>query len=239
MTLPWLDPDNIGFPPLESALADPNGLLAVGGALSPAWLLTAYSHGIFPWYEEGQPILWWAPDPRLVIYPEHFHASKSLKKLVKKNPYVLTMDRDFPAVMTACAAPRENSQGTWITPDMLAAYKTLHGQGHAHSVEVWDGDKLVGGLYGIAIGQVFFGESMFSRRDNTSKLAMYYLVRQLQAWNYALIDCQVDSPHLRRLGATEIPRHEFARKIHQYTALAPEPGTWHFDEDLDLTDDAF
>jgi leucyl/phenylalanyl-tRNA--protein transferase len=230
MTLPWLDPERIAFPPAEAALADPNGLLAAGGALSADWLQAAYRRGIFPWYEEGQPILWWNPDPRLVLFPDRLHVSRSLQKLIRKSPYVLTMDKDFPAVMAACAAPRRDSAGTWITAEMEQAYTELHRRGMAHSVEVWQGETLVGGLYGVALGRVFFGESMFSRRDNASKLAFVALVEQLQAWGFSLIDCQVDSEHLRSLGAEEIARHHFLELLDSETTLASKPGPWQFEQ---------
>ncbi|MCI5107608.1 MAG: leucyl/phenylalanyl-tRNA--protein transferase [Pseudomonadales bacterium] len=230
MTLPWLDPDQIAFPPADAAMEDPNGLLAAGGALNADWLQAAYRRGIFPWYEQGQPILWWSPDPRLVLFPEQLHVSRSLRKLIRKSPYVLTMDKDFPAVMAACAEPRRDSDGTWITPEMEQAYTQLHHRGLAHSVEAWQEDELVGGLYGVALGRVFFGESMFSRRDNASKLAFVALVEQLKAWGFELIDCQVDSEHLRSLGAEEISRQQFLSLLDTQTALATKPGPWQFEQ---------
>lgn len=237
MPLPWLDPEHPAFPAPETALRDPNGLLAAGGALSPDWLTLAYRHGIFPWFEEDQPILWWSPDPRLVLFPQHLHLSRSLRKLIRKNPYVLTMDRDFSSVVDACAGPRQGAGGTWITDHMRDAYQTLHVRGLAHSVEVWDGNRLVGGLYGVALGKVFFGESMFSRQSNTSKLALAWLVSQLRAWGFALIDCQVSSPHLRSLGAEEISRARFNDYLDRYATVASTPGSWQFDEALKVIDD--
>ena len=236
MSLPWLDPHSIGFPPVEQALAEPDGLLAAGGDLTPEWLLSAYQQGIFPWYEEGQPILWWSPDPRLVLRPEALHVSRSLRKLLRKQTYRVTMDRDFPGVIAACAEPRRESSGTWITDDMQAAYCRFHEVGYAHSVEVWEGAELVGGLYGVAIGEIFFGESMFSRQTDTSKVAMVYLARQLQCWGYRLIDCQVASPHLRSLGAVEIPRREFLLELNRNATIASKPGSWQLDERLNVID---
>jgi leucyl/phenylalanyl-tRNA---protein transferase len=213
MPLPWLDEEIIGFPPLEMALDEPNGLLAAGGRLEVDWLLCAYSQGIFPWFEAGQPILWWSPDPRLVLTPKTIKISKSLGKLVKKHSYEVSFDTSFSEVIQQCAESRRRGDGTWITEDMQAAYIALHEAGYAHSVEIWAGGDLVGGLYGIALGKVFFGESMFSKEDNTSKLALVYLTRQLELWGFELIDCQVTSEHLLTLGAVEIPRAEFIKKV--------------------------
>jgi len=221
MPLPWLDSPQTSFPDIDLALSDPNGLLAAGGDLSPQRLLQAYSSGIFPWFEEGQPVLWWSPDPRMVLYPEDLRISKSLQKSLTKAQYKVTLDEAFPRVIACCAMPRGSSSGTWITPDMQSAYTTLFEAGHAHSVEVWRDEALVGGLYGVAIGQVFFGESMFSFESNTSKIALAYLVKQLQRWNYKLIDCQVSSEHLESLGAVEISRGEFREQL---ALLLPEPG---------------
>lgn len=221
MPLPWLDSPRTSFPDIDLALSEPNGLLAVGGDLSPQRLLQAYSQGIFPWFEEGQPLLWWSPDPRMVLFPEDLRVSKSLQKTLKTSTYTVTMDRAFAEVIAACAAPRGDSPGTWITEAMQLAYTELFRAGHAHSVEVWRGDELVGGLYGVAIGHVFFGESMFSVESNTSKIALVNLVKQLQQWNYKLIDCQVSSEHLESLGAVEISRNEFRGHLQ---ALLAEPG---------------
>ncbi len=207
--LPWLDTHTLDFPPVERALRDPDGLLAAGGDLRPERLLAAYRAGIFPWYEEGQPILWWSPDPRTVVEPEQVHVSRSMRKLLKHCPFTITTDRDFSAVMNACAAPRAAATGTWITAHMLDAYEHLHRLGVAHSVEVWQDQKLVGGLYGLALGHVFFGESMFSRVNNASKSGFICLARHLQRWGFQLIDGQVASEHLFSLGAREIPRRQF------------------------------
>lgn len=225
MPVPWLDPHTIGFPDVDTALDEPNGLLAAGGALTANWLLEAYPQGIFPWFSEGDPILWWAPDPRLVLYPEHLRVSRSLRKFVKNNPYELYINRDFEAVITHCGATREQSTGTWITPDMAAAYNELHRLGFAHSVEVWEDDTLVGGLYGVAVGKVFFGESMFSRVTNASKLALVGLVQQLKDWQFELIDCQISSEHLVSLGAEEISRAQF-RDILQRASQGAETQPW-------------
>ena len=205
-----LDPNNLDFPPTEQALDEPNGLLAFGGDLSPERLIAAYRRGIFPWYDASQPILWWTPSPRMVLFPERVHISRSLQKRFKRNEFTLRYDRQFEKVMQLCATvPRAGQQGTWITPEMLAAYSTLHQRGVAHSVEVYRQGELVGGLYGLAIGRVFFGESMFSLCSDASKIAMVSLARRLQQWGFSLIDCQVSSPHLFTMGAEEITREQF------------------------------
>jgi len=232
MSLPWLDSNSVAFPPVESALSEPNGLLAAGGDLSIAWLLCAYRQGIFPWYELGQPILWWSPDPRLVLFPECLRVSKSLRKFLKKHRYIITFDNHFSEVMSQCAAAREGSSGSWITEDMQAAYIELHKAGIAHSIAVHSGSELVGGLYGVALGKVFFGESMFSKEPNTSKLALVYLVRHLQHWNFELIDCQISSEHLISLGATQISRNEFLKKIQHLVAFKGRTGFWKLDRKL-------
>lgn len=221
--LPWLDPDDreASFPPVELALKDPDGLLAVGGSLEPSWLLKAYREGIFPWYTEGQPILWWSPDPRAVLFPDRLRISRSLRKTLRRRPYRVTADTAFDHVVEACAGPRRDADGTWITPEMARAYERLHAQGAAHSVEAWAGDQLVGGLYGVAIGRVFFGESMFTRATDASKVAFVHLVCQLQAWGFGLIDCQLRSTHLERFGAETIPRARFNTLLERYCA---EPG---------------
>ncbi len=208
--LTLLDPNNPHvFPPVEEALDSPNGLLAIGGDLSPTRLLTAYQHGIFPWYNLGEPILWWSPNPRLVLFPEKLRISRSLRRTLQKGVFRVTFDQAFNQVIDACAAPRKQVEGTWITPEMKAAYSRLHELGYAHSVESWDQDGLAGGLYGVAIGRVFFGESMFYRRTDASKVAFVALVESLKRWQYALIDCQVRTAHLISLGAEEIPRTKF------------------------------
>ena len=213
ISIPWLSPDNYKFPDPSNALDDPNGLLAVGGDLSPDRILAAYHRGIFPWFNPGDPILWWSPSPRTVVYPDQLHLSKSLRKTLRQGVYRVTFDNCFRRVMAACAAPRTYADGTWISDEIIAGYSTLHERGLAHSVEVWRDDELVGGLYGIALGQIFFGESMFSRADNASKVGFAHLVRQLRKWDFQLIDCQVANDHLFSLGAVEIPREEFQRML--------------------------
>lgn len=208
--LTWLQRNRYEFPPLEKALRDPNGLLAAGGDLSAERLVAAYRHGCFPWFAEGQPILWWSPDPRTVLFPGEVHVSRSLSKVIRQGRYQVSFDQDFAAVITACAGPRSYADGTWITDAMQAAYLKLHQQGFAHSVEVREDGKLVGGLYGLAMGQLFFGESMFSHADNASKVGFATLVSHLQRWGFALIDCQMPTQHLHSFGARPIPRTEFA-----------------------------
>ncbi|MBT8146250.1 MAG: leucyl/phenylalanyl-tRNA--protein transferase [Gammaproteobacteria bacterium] len=222
----WLDPDRIGFPDTDQALTSPNGLLAAGGSLRPEWLIHAYQRGIFPWFEADQPILWWCPDPRMVLFPEELHVSRSLNKLIRNNPFQLSIDEDFAAVITACSEPRLKSEDTWITEELKAAYQTLHALGVAHSVEVWDKDRLAGGLYGVALGKVFFGESMFSRSSNSSKLALVFLVQHLRKWGYELIDCQVATGHLASLGAREIPRREFQVRLTELIGRQTRPAYW-------------
>jgi leucyl/phenylalanyl-tRNA--protein transferase len=197
------------FPPLDQALEDPAGLLAAGGDLSPARLVAAYARGIFPWYSPGQPVLWWSPDPRAVLFPEEFHCSRSLARTIRSGEFSVSDDRDFAAVIDGCAAPRAASPGTWITSDMRAAYLELHRLGHAHSVEVWRGGELAGGLYGVRLGEVFFGESMFSRARDASKVALAHLVSMCLRNNVAVIDCQLPSRHLASLGVRCIPRSQF------------------------------
>lgn len=204
-----LSDSSLAFPDISNALQEPNGLLAVGGDLSVERLLAAYQQGIFPWFERGQPILWWSPDPRMVLFPAELHLSRSLRRTLRKQPFTVSANRDFAGVIRGCAAPRDYTSETWITPAMQDAYLRLHDSGFAHSVEVREGDDLVGGLYGLDIGGVFFGESMFSRRDEASKIAFVYLVKHLQAWDYRLIDCQVSSEHLAGFGAREIDRNAF------------------------------
>ena len=227
----WIDPDNpdIYFPDVEHALQEPDGLLAVGGDLQPERLLYAYRNGIFPWYGPDQPILWWSPDPRLVLYPGQLHVSHSLAKTLRQQRFSVTFDQAFDQVIQACAAPRPGQAGTWITPEMQAAYIEMHRLGHAHSVECWQQGRLVGGLYGLAMGRVFFGESMFSHMTDASKVGFVTLVRQLERWDYRLIDCQVYTGHLERLGARMIARREFTRLLEKETwqsasqAWTPDP----------------
>ncbi|KWU49407.1 leucyl/phenylalanyl-tRNA--protein transferase [Pseudomonas palleroniana] len=223
--LTWLQRDSLTFPPLAKAMREPNGLLAAGGDLSAERLIQAYRHGCFPWFSEGQPILWWSPDPRTVIFPDELHVSRSLEKLLRQQRYSVTFDQDFAAVIQACAAPRAYADGTWITEGIQSAYLSLHQRGIAHSVEVWDDGTLVGGLYGLAMGQLFFGESMFSRADNASKVGFATLTRQLQAWGFVLIDCQMPNNHLHSLGARAIPRSEFAAFLRNHLDQ-PSTGPW-------------
>lgn len=227
--LTWLKRDTLTFPPLTKAMREPNGLLAAGGDLSADRLVQAYRHGCFPWFSEGQPILWWSPDPRTVLFPEELHVSRSLAKLLRQQRYQVSFDRDFEAVIQACAAPRRDADGTWITDDMQNAYTELHARGHAHSVEVWDHGELVGGLYGLAMGQLFFGESMFSRADNASKFGFVTLVNHLQAWGFVLIDCQMATRHLESLGARSIPRQQFADYLRDHL---DQPTTAQWDLNL-------
>lgn len=220
------------FPSVENALSEPNGLLAAGGDLSPQRLLEAYRKGIFPWFNEGEPILWWSPDPRMVLFPSELKISRSLRKTLKKDHYQIRTDCSFSQVMHACGAPREGQAGTWIHPEMIAAYTALHEVGLAHSVETWMDGVLVGGLYGVSLGQVFFGESMFSLVPDASKIAFVHLVKQLQYWEFGLIDCQVKTSHLASLGAREISRREFSQRL-DTLIIKLEPGSqWNFDRAL-------
>jgi leucyl/phenylalanyl-tRNA--protein transferase len=223
-----LDPHDPAAPFPDVALAErePNGLLAVGGDLSVARLTNAYRRGIFPWFSRGDPILWWAPDPRTVLYPPRVRVSRSLRRRMRKRILGVTIDRDFGAVITACSEPRRGSQGTWLVPEMIAAYQRLHRAGLAHSVEVWQEGALVGGLYGVAIGRVFFGESMFSRVSDASKVALVHLCRTLAAWQFQLIDCQVLTGHLIRMGAEEISRGKFVQLLGQWCALPAQDVQW-------------
>ncbi|MCF6219034.1 MAG: leucyl/phenylalanyl-tRNA--protein transferase [Gammaproteobacteria bacterium] len=214
------------FPDPNLALTEPDGLLAVGGDLSRKRLLSAYQQGVFPWFSDQQPILWWSPDPRCVVYPQQLKVSRSMNKTLRKGEYTITLDNAFEHVMRECAAPRGDQQGTWITDEMFQAYSELHRQGDAHSAECWYQDELVGGLYGIAIGRVFFGESMFSRRSNASKAAFISLVQQLIDWGYQLIDCQLQSDHLMSLGAVVIPRATFLQQLHMHCQQQPNENAW-------------
>ncbi|WP_271270336.1 leucyl/phenylalanyl-tRNA--protein transferase [Aliamphritea hakodatensis] len=225
--IPWLTPD-CSFPPIEEALDDPNGLLAAGADLSPERLLNAYRRGIFPWFADDEPILWWSPNPRCVMRPEAIHLSKSLRKRIRRGGFDVSFNNDFAAVINACAQPRPGQPETWITEDIQQAYLNLHHLGHAHSVEVREDGQLIGGLYGIAIGKLFFGESMFSRRTDASKIAYVFFAKQLQKWGYALIDCQVYNDHLASLGAEVIPRTEFKHYLDRYLDI-PCTHPWQFD----------
>ncbi|UYZ82900.1 leucyl/phenylalanyl-tRNA--protein transferase [Entomomonas sp. E2T0] len=216
MTLALLADENLDFPPLENALTEPNGLLAVGGDLSPERLEAAYRHGCFPWFNMDDPILWWSPDPRMVLFPEKLHVSRSMLKLLKKSPLEITFDKAFAAVIKACSEPRSYTDQTWITKDMQQAYITMHNKGLAHSVEVWLEGQLVGGLYGLLLGRLFFGESMFSRVSNASKLGFIHLVYKLRDAGVVLIDCQMHTTHLHSLGAELIARQKFANYLQEY-----------------------
>lgn len=214
--LTWLQRDELSFPPLEKAMREPNGLLAAGGDLSPERLLAAYRHGCFPWYQDGQPLLWWSPDPRTVLYPDELHVSRSLQKKLRQRLFVITFDQAFQDVIAGCAGPRAYTDGTWITTPMRDAYLKLHQLGIAHSVEVWQDEQLVGGLYGLAMGRLFFGESMFSRTTDASKVAFVTLVERLRDWGFQLIDCQMPTQHLASFGARAIPRQVFADTLVRY-----------------------
>jgi leucyl/phenylalanyl-tRNA---protein transferase len=217
MRLHFIDPwdDQTPFPPPDAALIDPPGLLAAGGSLRPQRLLMAYRHGIFPWYSEGDPVLWWSPDPRCVIFPERIHVSRRLARRMRRNPFTITRDHAFAAVVDGCASPRAGDTGTWILPEMAAAYRRMHELGHATSFEIWDDDTLVGGIYGIHLGRVFFGESMFSRRSDASKIA---LVTAARADDIELIDCQLPTDHLHSMGAEPIPRARFLDLLREHGA---------------------
>ncbi len=230
MTAPyWLDPvlSEMPFPSAQLALRDPNGLLAIGGDLEPERLLNAYRNGIFPWFSEGQPILWWSPEPRSVLFPEQLRVSRSLRKSMRQERFRFSFDRAFDQVIESCAAaPRPGQNGTWIVDDMVSAYMRLHRLGHAHSVEAWESGELVGGLYGIAIGKVFFGESMFARATDASKTAFVSLVNNLRHWDFALIDCQVETAHLNSLGAQNIARAEFLKLLQHWCQQPPAAAAW-------------
>jgi len=224
-----LSASDLRFPPVD--LSSPEGLLAMGGDLRAERLLEAYRHGIFPWYSEGQPILWWSPDPRAVLLPDKLKVSRSLRKSLRRGEFEVVLDTCFTEVVRRCAAPRPQfpQGGTWITPEMLHAYVHLHELGYAHSVESRRDGELVGGLYGVALGGVFFGESMFSHATDASKVALVHLVRQLQAWGFRLIDCQLPSPHLASLGAEEIRRHRFLDRLAEALRLPQRQTRWQFD----------
>lgn len=229
--IPWLGPGD-PFPPVERALEEPNGLLAAGADLSEARLLDAYASGIFPWYSAGQPVLWWSPDPRMVLIPAELKIPRSLKKRLARRDYEVRADSAFEEVIRACAEPRRGQDGTWITDDMAEAYLRLHRSGHAHSVETWIGGTLTGGLYGVELGRMFYGESMFARAPDASKIALAHLVRQLARRACGLIDCQMKTPLLARFGAREIPRREFVRKLTELVNYPRTGRTWSLDDDL-------
>ncbi|GAB3791782.1 leucyl/phenylalanyl-tRNA--protein transferase [Dyella agri] len=225
--LPQLDPAApTRFPDPRAALPEPNGLLAFGGDLSPKRLLAAYGQGIFPWFGEEEPILWWSPDPRCVFRTENMHVNRSLRRQLRGKRWRLSVDRAFEAVIRACAAPRDGHAGTWILPGMIEAYTQLHRLGHAHSVEVWDGERLVGGIYGVAVGQLFCGESMFSAESGGSKLALAALAGLLRQWGWPLIDAQVANAHTLGLGAEELSRERFLHEVAQLAALPGRVGNW-------------
>lgn len=223
--IPWLS-DRPAFPPLSRALREPNGLLAAGGSLSPEWLLAAYRRGIFPWFNDGEPILWWSPNPRMVVFPGEVRITRSLHKTLRKGSYQVRLDHDFAGVIRACAAPREPGGRTWITPDIQSAYIRMHQLGYAHSVETYIDDELAGGLYGMALGQAFFGESMFSRRTDASKIAFAHLTRFLEQRNFRVLDCQMTTRHLASLGGREIARDDFAKLLDAFANMDSPPARW-------------
>ena len=230
-----LDPyaSHEAFPPTELAWQSPNGLLAMGGDLSLPRLINAYRSGVFPWFNQGEPIYWWSPDPRAVLYPHKIRIQRSLRKSLRNKAYTIVFDQDFSAVLKACAAPRSTQEGTWITPEMFHAYQALHAAGIAHSVEVYNAEgHLVGGLYGVASHGVFSGESMFSRERDTSKIALIALAYHLQKWGFSLIDCQIESPHLSAMGAENIARRDYIKILRQTHTLET---AWEIDPDIDLS----
>lgn len=231
MTAPYLLSDDALdlFPDVELALDEPNGLLAVGGDLSPQRLLAAYKNGIFPWFSDDQPILWWSPNPRAILKLNDFKVSRSLKKTLNKKIFHVTLDTAFEDVITECASIRKDGFGTWITTDMLNAYRELHRLGYAHSVECWYQQELVGGLYGLSIGHAFFGESMFTRKTDASKVALAHLVHQLKQWQFDFIDAQVSSEHMSSLGALDISRRQFMTELQLTLKLSSRVGRWQFD----------
>jgi len=230
--LTWLD-DEADFPPVETALRDPNGLLAVGGRLDAETLQRAYRRGIFPWYSPGQPVLWWCPDPRTVLFPAELKLTRSLRKRIRNGGFEVSLDEEFSAVIAACAASRPERPDTWITPEIVAAYSALFRQGLAHSVEVRQDGELVGGLYGVALGRMFFGVSMFSMRSDASKVGFAWLVTQLRRWDFRLIDCQMHTAHLISLGAKDIPRARFLELMERARQLPQQAAPWRFDADHD------
>lgn len=224
----WISQDDPpeAFPDIAAALTVPDGLLAAGGNLAPDRLLYAYRRGVFPWFDSGQPILWWSPDPRCVMLPDSFHLARRLRRSMQNSALEISFNKAFSAVVEACAANRVGQKGTWITDEMIEAYSTLHGQGWAHSVEIWRDDELVGGLYGLAIGKAFFGESMFSQESNASKIAMWILCGLLVRHRFEILDCQVGSPHLTSLGAILMPRSEFAALLERACDPATKFAEW-------------
>ena len=224
--IPWLEA-RTPFPPLDTALREPNGLLAAGADLSPGRVIDAYSRGIYPWYSDGQPLLWWSPDPRMVLFVDEFKLSRSLGRRVRRREFDVRVDTAFDTVIEACAeSPRDGQRGTWITREMISAYRRLHELGYAHCVESWRADTLLGGLYGLALGKVFFGESMFTRETDASKVCLAALVASLQQRGFVMIDCQQETGHLASLGARPIPRREFARRLGELIHSTAAPGGW-------------
>jgi len=229
--IPLLGPTD-PFPPIERAMDEPNGLLAAGGGLSRQRLLDAYSRGIFPWFSEGDPVLWWCPDPRMVLPTDAVHVSQSLKRRLRRADYNVTFDCAFEEVLHACAAPRRHEHGTWLVPSMRRAYQHLYEQGTAHSLEVWMEGELAGGLYGVALGRMFFGESMFSHRTDGSKIALVVLAAQLSKWGFPMIDCQMQTTHLATMGAREIPRRTFVANLTELVAKPPVEDPWAVDDEV-------
>lgn len=223
--IPWLQPGD-PFPPVDTALRRPNGLLCAGGDLSPERLLDAYRHGIFPWFSEGEPILWWSPHPRMVLFPRELKISRSLARTLRRGNYEVRLDTAFASVIRECSLPRPGQDGTWITPQMQQAYGRLHELGYAHCVETWIDGKLAGGLYGIAIGRAFYGESMFTRVSDASKIALAHLARYLERNGFAVIDCQMKTAHLASLGAREVPRRALLLGLETWTRTGQAPGKW-------------
>lgn len=226
--IPWLSAPS-DFPPVSQALREPNGLLAAGGALTPSFLLPAYRAGIFPWYLPDEPILWWSPDPRMVLFPQELHIPRSLAKVLRNRSYTIRYDTAFLEVMEACAAPRQGVSGTWISNEILQGYSDLHFQGYAHSIETWVDDELVGGLYGVAIGGVFYGESMFARQPDASKIAFAHFVPWLAQAGFQMIDCQMRTDHLSRFGGREIGRAQFCAQLSQSLAISRAPALWDYE----------
>ncbi len=228
--IPWLEVDD-PFPPNAQALRRPNGLLCAGGDLSPQRLLAAYRQGIFPWFSESEPILWWTPNPRCVFFPQQYQASRSLRKFIRNTPLAVSFDQCFAQVMHYCSRPHLGPDASWISPEMIEAYSQLHALGIAHSIEIWQEQELIGGLYGLALGRCFFGESMFSLRSNGSKVALSALNRQLANWQFVIMDCQVENPHLMSLGAQLIERERFLTILEEEIDH-PAPAQWQFDPDI-------
>jgi leucyl/phenylalanyl-tRNA--protein transferase len=229
--IPLLGPTD-PFPPVTRALDEPNGLIAAGGGLSVERLIDGYSRGIFPWFSDGDPVLWWSPNPRMVLATDGLHVSRSLRRRLQKRDYGVTLDRAFERVLDGCAAPRRDDNGTWLVASMVRAYTRLFRAGYAHSIEVWMGDELIGGLYGVAVGRMFYGESMFSRRTDGSKIALACLCAQLSRWRFPIVDCQMRTAHLASLGARDMPRREFVALVARLVTQPGKAGPWMLDADL-------